>query len=123
VSRAGLKISKALVQTCPWALLHVDKDESHHANISMALLHDDRDVADNLSSSFMGQLRALFSEMCTKFGPLLGWALGLRTHRTPSEPALIVSSPGSVSGTRVHRNDHCPKKIEIIIRVRRKEVL
>jgi hypothetical protein len=90
--RVGLKISKVLVQTCPWALLHVDKDESHHANMSIALLHDDRDAADSLSSSFMGQLGALSSEMCTKFGLLLGWALGLRTHRTPSEPALALPS-------------------------------
>jgi hypothetical protein len=86
--RVGLKISNALVQTCPWALLHVDKDESHHANMSMALLHHDRDAAGSLSSSFMDQLGALSSEMCTEFWPLLGWALGLRTHRTPPEPAL-----------------------------------
>jgi hypothetical protein len=97
INRAGLKISKALVQTCPWALLHVDKDESHHANMSMALLHDDRDVADSLSSSFMGQLGALFSELFTKFGPLLGWALGLRTHRTPSEPAPKINMQGLAS--------------------------
>jgi hypothetical protein len=102
--RAGLKISKALVQTCPWTLLHVDKDESHHANVSMALLHDDRDVADSLSSSFMGQLGALSSEMCTKFGPLLGWALGLRTHRTPSEPALGGDLSARRSAPRAKRS-------------------
>jgi hypothetical protein len=40
-------------------------------------------------------LGALSSEMCTKFGPLLSWALGLRTHRTPSEPALKASLTGA----------------------------
>jgi hypothetical protein len=66
-TRAGLKISKALVQICQWALLHVDKDESHHANMSMDLLHDDRDAADSLSSSFMGQLGGIVTTRPGKY--------------------------------------------------------
>jgi hypothetical protein len=70
---AGLRIRKALVQTCPWALLHVDKDESRHANMSMALLlYDDRDAAVSLPRSFLGQLGALSGEMCPESEPLLG---------------------------------------------------
>jgi hypothetical protein len=76
------------VQTCLWALLRVDKDESRHANMSMALLHDDRDTVGSLSSSFLGQLGALSGEICLESRPLLGWALGLRTYRTRPEPAL-----------------------------------